>query len=530
MTMIPPPSPEGPSPPPGLQAPPPAPAQVGLGPDAEVRSSVVGRLIETVRGFAEEAVEEKVCALRQRAEARVSQFEEKEAKATGKLEEEVRSLRMKNEALEEALLERERSVAALQERLQLAEAMLGLTPSSSAMAPPLARTPAPMSYTTPEMAAAAQASEAKYPPMPPCPPFPVARAEGGGEGAGLSRQPVTTPVAAAAAAAAAFGTGLASASDQASSDGSQSSGTTIKISDLLSSPPRQQAEEACGVAKPAKEEPPAPPPGLEDEDIRGLPSGLQSPQPTRSQPAISPQAPLMMSPQPRLTVTPQRARDTTPQPPRTPTLTPQRPLPRSSPRTPLHAKSPAVPPSPFVICEGGGCVFGFTLRRAEGVEVGLKVNDEENSLVISSILPGGAIEAWNRQCVGGPAAGKALTPGDRIVCVNSASDSKSMLEECRAKQMLRFTVTRGNPDDIKCDVEGLWSGTDRRNGRPRAPPSCRVEAVVSDAFAGATMTTMGSPRTTSPAVAGLAAEGRPPARSPVLRASAEEFVPAGQCS
>lgn len=57
------------------------------------------------------------------------------------------------------------------------------------------------------------------------------------------------------------------------------------------------------------------------------------------------------------------------------------------------------------------------------------------------------MQAWNKQCVGGPAAGKAVVAGDKIVKVNGAITAPAMLQECREQKLLKFTVQRGEVDD-----------------------------------------------------------------------------------
>jgi hypothetical protein len=105
--------------------------------------------------------------------------------------------------------------------------------------------------------------------------------------------------------------------------------------------------------------------------------------------------------------------------------------------------------SPFIICESGGTVFGFTLRKAEGFSLGLNVESlyEERALRVENVSAGGAIHAWNQQCSGGESAGKAIMPGDRIVKVNNARTPDDMLKECKDRQLLKFTVVRGKIDD-----------------------------------------------------------------------------------
>lgn len=112
-------------------------------------------------------------------------------------------------------------------------------------------------------------------------------------------------------------------------------------------------------------------------------------------------------------------------------------------------KSPAIPASPFVICESGGSVFGFTLRKADDCSLGLDVDhtDVGNYLKVTGVKAGGAMQAWNKQCVGGRAAEKAIVAGDKIVKVNNATTATEMLRECREQKLLRFTVQRGEVDD-----------------------------------------------------------------------------------
>jgi len=88
-------------------------------------------------------------------------------------------------------------------------------------------------------------------------------------------------------------------------------------------------------------------------------------------------------------------------------------------------------------------VFVLTLRVAEGTQLGLCVSRQPRYLCLNRVLPGGAIEAWNRQCGSSGAAEKVLQPGDRIVSVNDvAGDTEAMLAECDSKRLLRFCVVR----------------------------------------------------------------------------------------
>jgi hypothetical protein len=91
-------------------------------------------------------------------------------------------------------------------------------------------------------------------------------------------------------------------------------------------------------------------------------------------------------------------------------------------------------------------MFSFTLRKADGTDLGLNVShhEDDKALRVEGVRPEGAVEAWNRQCVGSTASEKAVLPGDRIVSVNGVvNDPAKMLEECRDRQLLKITVVRG---------------------------------------------------------------------------------------
>jgi len=126
--------------------------------------------------------------------------------------------------------------------------------------------------------------------------------------------------------------------------------------------------------------------------------------------------------------------------------TPQRtPLSLMSSLTP-SVPSEAPPSSPFPMGMGAssGGMFNFTLRKADGAELGLNVSHHEDDQVlrVEGVRPDGAVEAWNRQCAS-TGSNKAVLLGDRIISVNSVSfDAEKMLEECRDRQLLKLTVVR----------------------------------------------------------------------------------------
>jgi predicted metalloprotease with PDZ domain len=118
---------------------------------------------------------------------------------------------------------------------------------------------------------------------------------------------------------------------------------------------------------------------------------------------------------------------------------------------------------------GAGIFFSFTIRRADDQSLGLKVerSADARGLVVREICKnGGAIEAWNMQCVG-PAAAKAVQPGDKIVCVNGVSCCDGMLGEIQAKYLLKLLVVRGASDyapgvEVATDGEYATEGVSER--------------------------------------------------------------------
>eukprot|EP00931_Biecheleriopsis_adriatica_P102242 TRINITY_DN77237_c0_g1_i1.p1 TRINITY_DN77237_c0_g1~~TRINITY_DN77237_c0_g1_i1.p1 ORF type:complete len:378 (+),score=77.01 TRINITY_DN77237_c0_g1_i1:88-1221(+) len=86
--------------------------------------------------------------------------------------------------------------------------------------------------------------------------------------------------------------------------------------------------------------------------------------------------------------------------------------------------------------------FCLTLRRADTVPVGLDVQGEDKCLLVERVRPGGAVEAWNRQC---PGDLREIRAGDRIVMINGFEDPEGMRQECLTKHLLKMTVQRGTP-------------------------------------------------------------------------------------
>lgn len=95
-------------------------------------------------------------------------------------------------------------------------------------------------------------------------------------------------------------------------------------------------------------------------------------------------------------------------------------------------------------------IFGFTIRVAGGTELGLATSvplDPQSGkqalyLRIDSVLPGGAVDAWNRQCGSSGAPEKVLLAGDKIIRVNTAGDTSAMLSEFQNCRLLRMLIVR----------------------------------------------------------------------------------------
>lgn len=103
--------------------------------------------------------------------------------------------------------------------------------------------------------------------------------------------------------------------------------------------------------------------------------------------------------------------------------------------------------------------FMLTLRRANNVPLGLDVGETpgQSSLTVEAVRPGGAVEAWNRQCVGDA---REIRAGDRIVSINDVKEADAMREECKQKLLLRMTVERGTEEnslEAQAQVNLQWA-------------------------------------------------------------------------
>lgn len=137
------------------------------------------------------------------------------------------------------------------------------------------------------------------------------------------------------------------------------------------------------------------------------------------------------------------------------------PQPRSSPH---HEEFEKQLPSTFGANLNSGltdfCRFTFTLRRADGVSLGLDVNCTD-ALIVQGVRPEGAVDSWNRQVRDGPTGWKALRVGDALVAVNGETDCWKMLDEIKGNQLLKIEVERRGPMDVvrsegAVQEEALW--------------------------------------------------------------------------
>ena len=85
--------------------------------------------------------------------------------------------------------------------------------------------------------------------------------------------------------------------------------------------------------------------------------------------------------------------------------------------------------------------FWIGMRRAPDVPLGLTVELRgDTELLITEVLPGGAVEAWNRLCL--PGSSREIKAGDRIIMVNGEANADEMVLEIRQKLFLRMLFFR----------------------------------------------------------------------------------------
>lgn len=170
---------------------------------------------------------------------------------------------------------------------------------------------------------------------------------------------------------------------------------------------------------------------------------------------------------------------------------------RSPPMSPSLVPWPCPPPLTEVpafrlgsSCDGAGTgsaagagpsFFSFAMRRAEGVELGLQMvpRADDQGFIVSAVVPGGAIDAWNKQCVGGNvAAARALRSGDEIRMVNGCTACDAMLKEIDEKYLVRLSVARGSPAGAPLPGPGVpgSAAAEAKEVAPQEAGGLRAEA------------------------------------------------------
>lgn len=148
-------------------------------------------------------------------------------------------------------------------------------------------------------------------------------------------------------------------------------------------------------------------------------------------------------------------------------VAPAAPPPAPGPARQEHAAAaggPGAPePAPAVPAQlqGGGPDGGrpitITLRRQDGVALGLRITSEWDGkgLRIEGIEPGGAAAAWNRLCD----PPRAICVGDVLIGVNGAVlDALGMLQECQRSMLLKLVIARGRDGPLPTGNKQKASG------------------------------------------------------------------------
>jgi hypothetical protein len=88
--------------------------------------------------------------------------------------------------------------------------------------------------------------------------------------------------------------------------------------------------------------------------------------------------------------------------------------------------------------------FSFALRRANNVELGLVVDrtSDDKALLVQFVIPGGAVESWNRQVIYSAKTLKTVFHGDLIVNINGQTTCDGMLAEIKSKLLLKIEILR----------------------------------------------------------------------------------------
>jgi hypothetical protein len=91
--------------------------------------------------------------------------------------------------------------------------------------------------------------------------------------------------------------------------------------------------------------------------------------------------------------------------------------------------------------------FSFTLRLEDKGGLGVELGSLSSYChpVVRTIVPGRALEAWNRQCLFGNNVAnmsRYVSPGDLLLSVNGKFDCHEIIHECQEKLLLKMTFGR----------------------------------------------------------------------------------------
>jgi len=136
-------------------------------------------------------------------------------------------------------------------------------------------------------------------------------------------------------------------------------------------------------------------------------------------------------------------------------------------------------PAATTVQPGAG-TFSITLRKADEVSLGLSVNPDENeekTLIVEGVLPGGAVESWNRQCFGDATGERVVVAGDRIVRVNGIDgDVKKMLEECTKSRLVKLVIARGTAS-AQTRFNATIGGSGQSEATQASEPAARASTL-----------------------------------------------------
>merc|ERR1719421_2744045 len=100
-------------------------------------------------------------------------------------------------------------------------------------------------------------------------------------------------------------------------------------------------------------------------------------------------------------------------------------------------------------------------------------------LLMQSILPNGALTAWNAQCLTSVKMQcKAVGPGDIIIGVNNKTAYWDMINECKTKNLLKLTIYRAFCDTALMQIKHLLFHNPQVAGDGERLHSCKKPVTL----------------------------------------------------